>query len=207
MCEIAIIDPSEYSTVEIMEFAIQIYESQRSSLGVALVYLEDDHFEYDVYRSTDPEMEELGNFFAGLTDVHRVIIHGRMATHGATIDEHSHPLALDCDECEIDYVVHNGIVGRNERAIEQFEENGHNLSTGVDSEMIAHQYGEIPERTDEDPGFFDREPGFVLMNETEIYVHANRHYHLTEDLRMATTWQEWAPERGETDLAKLRYHV
>lgn len=68
------------------------------------------------------------------------------------------------------------------------ERNGHRYTTDVDSEVIAHQYGEIPETLDED---FE-EPdlsgslNYILFTEDRILIRHTSKYRVTEDMRMST---------------------
>jgi predicted glutamine amidotransferase len=204
MCEIAILRPAEYSPVKLKEVAMELYESMRSSLGVVAVYNKGDHFDYSIYKSINPEREALLNFVETEHDAHRLIIHGRLATQGAVTVEHQHPLEVDCPECDVDYVIHNGVVHSYTYEQRQHISDGHEYSTEVDSEVIAHNYGSVP--TDFDggvPEHHDHQPSFILMNDDAIFIHGSRGYHLTEYATMTRTHRSFGPVDSQDDYQRV----
>lgn len=200
MCEIAILEPDEYSTKALKEISMELYESMRSSLGAVGVHQVDDKtkFGYDVFRDTDPNPEKLLEFVEAQQEkgAIRFIIHGRLATTGAVIDDHAHPLEMDCPVCNVDYVIHNGMVGAYRRAKNDLEEQGHEFTTGVDSEVIGHKVGGVPAGFDDpdevDPEF-ETQPSFILMNDDNIFIHGSHGYHLSGDGRMKRTHRNFGP--------------
>jgi len=198
MCEIAVLDPSEYSSQRLTEAAMDIYRTQRSSLGVVLAREVDDRtrFEYDIYKAVEPDRQELYDFINELADgATRCLIHGRLATHGEISEKHAHPLEIDCEQCNIDYLLHNGIVYQHEKVRAAHEDHGHTYHTEVDSEVIAHDFKTVPTDFEHD-GIAERhsrEPAFILMNDKRIFVRTSGVYCLAEDGTMAQSRREVGP--------------
>lgn len=208
MCEIAVLDPSRYSSSELKSAAVTLYDSMRSSLGVVAVKENEDRtkFEYDTYKAVVPDKEVLLEFIEETKEESvRIIIHGRMATHGAVTVEHSHPLEINCDECNVDYLIHNGVVPGFEYERGQLTNEGHNFTTEVDSELIAHDFGEVPNQFEGFEDLYHREPGFLLLNEDRIFIHASR-YQLTNDARMAHGHRDFGPDRREKNFFRVLYY-
>lgn len=202
MCEIAILDPDEHSHGDLIDISMEIYSTMRSSLGVLIVRDPEDvdGFRFDTYKAVEPDHVELSAFLEGalMDDVEQVIIHGRLATHGEITVENAHPLEIECEECDIDYLLHNGIVSRHEQLRPQQEAEGHNVKTAVDSEVIAHAFGDVPrdlENTDMSKHGY--QPAFILANREAVYIRSSR-YVLAENGRMARSRREFAPH-GEED--------
>lgn len=170
----------------------------RHSLGVVIVRDPDDvdGFRYDIHKAVDLNYNHLSSFLEGamLDDVERVIIHGRLATQGDVNLRNAHPLEIECAECDIDYVIHNGVMSRYERMQREFEDNGHHFTTDVDSEVIAHSFEEVPTDMDEvnlqQHGY---QPAFLLLNENAIYIRSSR-YQLSEDGQMSKDYREFGPD-------------
>jgi hypothetical protein len=173
-----------------MDLAVSIYNSQRSSLGLLAVYKMDDHFEYDPWTAVVPSKEQLRSFIEDVfqqDDLWRIVIHGRLATHGEVIEEHAHPLEIECDECDIDYLLHNGVVREHRDFRLAHEDDNHTYSTEVDSEAIAHQFGTVPESiedTHEDTAILAPQPAYILANRDRFYVHNGYGYELTGQCEM-----------------------
>lgn len=208
MCEIAIIDPERYSASELKSVAMTLYESMRSSLGVLTVKNPDDTetFEFDVFRDTNPDPSEVLGFAEAAVnddDALRVIIHGRLATQGEVIEEHAHPLSIDCDQCDVDYVLHNGIITGYRAERRRLEDDGHDYQTDVDSEVLAHDFGTVPDSFED--GVMQkhgREPAFVLANEDRVFIRASG-YQLAEDGRMARLRRDFGPSPQEDDYGAV----
>ncbi|MBU1974854.1 MAG: glutamine--fructose-6-phosphate transaminase (isomerizing) [Nanoarchaeota archaeon] len=76
------------------------------------------------------------------------IAHTRWATHGEPNETNAHPHV--CNKHGI-AVVHNGII-ENYRALRKYlESKGHTMSTGTDSEVLAHLIGENFDAKEKDP--------------------------------------------------------
>lgn len=199
MCEIAILRPSEYSVAALKEAALTLYRSMPHSLG--LVSIRDpedtDTFRYDVFKTIRNEPEGLEDFLSSAKEkgAIRLVIHGRLATEGAVTVEHAHPLEIDCEECDVDYVLHNGMLSQYVWDKQDHEQEGHTYSTEVDSEVIAHSFGDVPDNFDFESEY-NYQPAYILMNEDRVYIHGRR-YHLAKDGRMAHLHRDFGPDRRE----------
>lgn len=208
MCEIAILDPTKYNPQEIKGIAMTLYEAMHSSLGVVAVYDEGTKYTYGTYKAVDPDRDTLLNFMENSVSqgAHRVIIHGRMATTGSVCEHHAHPLEIDCPECDIDYLLHNGIVRGHHLLREQHEGIGHEYNTEVDSEAIAHDFGSVPTEFDgeQDLDFHTREPSFILLNEEAIFVQGTSRYRLSKHCEMALSYRrDFGPDASEEDYSRV----
>lgn len=205
MCEIAILSPSKHSDEELTNAAMELYAAMGSGLGVVSIHETDnkERFEYNIYKRVTPDREAIEGFMADHSDdAVRIIIHGRMATHGGISREHTHPLEMECDACNVDYVLHNGVVHGHRRDRNQLEPNGHNFATEVDSEVIGHVYGDVP--TDfENETFYDTQPAYILLNDTSAYIVSSGHYQLTEYGTMALSYRTFGPDRRADNYAEV----
>lgn len=210
MCEIAILDPRRYSVTKMAEASMLLYESMGTSLGLVFIRENGDgtKFQYDIHKSLEPERSEVESFIreheSGSV---RFIIHGRLATHGANTVENCHPLEINCEECDVDYALHNGVLYNHRRLKNEHESVAHNYSTPVDSEAIAHEYGEVPlefasDEEHEKRNRIPEQPAFILMNEDGAYINASR-YHLSERGEMAHNYRSFAPDRSVNDYQEV----
>lgn len=172
------------------DVAWQLYQSQRTALGVVAVQLNDGLFNYEIFRSTEPEEYEVAAFFdEHHGDSTRFIIHGRLATSGERDNEGTHPIELNCPECDIDYVLHNGVIGPIHHEKSHMEVMGHEWTTNVDTELIAHDFGAVPDEADfakevlGDSHYLQRQNAFILLNSERIYIYTpdRSKYSLTTD--------------------------
>lgn len=207
MCEIAILNPKQNSASEIKSVAMMLYQRMSSSLGVVVVNDADDTetFEYEIYEDTDPDPDDVFSFIDEevVEATTRIIIHGRLATQGEVTKKNAHPIEIECEECDVDYVLHNGMVRQFEFLKKKHEGLGHEYHTNVDSESIAHAFGEVPDEFSVDVmEEFAHEPAFILMNEERIFIRSGT-YHLTEDGRMSRHRRDFGPNSREEDYGAV----
>jgi len=206
MCEIAIIDPREKSVEEQLDIASSIYERMGDGVGLAYIREADGQtkFEYDVFAESAPSLDDMRDFIDANSDgAIRCVIHGRLATCGAVNNENTHPLEVSCDECDMEYVVHNGMVYDHRKRRQRLRARGHTLQTGVDSEIIGHTFGEVPSTFDDADSFFGGQPAYVLLGEESVYIHAAKGYHLSEYGIVARTHRHFGPESRTDNYQKV----
>lgn len=206
MCELAVLQP-EWDSGELAGFAFDVYSAMPSSLGLVTVFRDDGSFSYDIYRAVEPEYEDVFSFYdtQDQDEVFFHIIHGRLATTGDVIEEHAHPLEIDCPECNIDYVLHNGVLGRWQMDRREHEDDGHEYNTEVDSEVIAHDHSIVPDDFDT-PAMekYSHEPAYILLGGERIFMSSpGRTYRLTDDPMLARPRREFAPGHRRDDYGYL----
>lgn len=194
MCEITIIDPKKYKAHEIAEISSKIYKRMRDGLGLVRVDVNPDGtYDYRVYKATEPDFSTVVDFCDNSMDSYRLIIHGRLGTSG---DKQSvaatHPIHIDCKECDVDWVLHNGNVRSGYKDHDTLGREGHHFTTQVDSELIAHAYGEVPDLDTTDK--FVSQPAYVLLGESKIYISCSKRYTLAKSVEMARNMRDWTPD-------------
>ena len=206
MCEISIVNPRDVSKGEQLDIITAIYEAMGDGAGMAYISETDDgtEFTYDVYSSASPSIESLRSFINRHSDnAVRCVMHGRMATCGEVSDANAHPIEVDCDECDMEYVVHNGMVYDHHRRRPTLQGRGHTFQTPVDSEVIAHSFGEVPSSFDEADAFFEGQAAYVLLGRESVYIHASNLYHLTERGTCARAYRSFGPSSREENYQKV----
>lgn len=192
MCEIAILHPQRFDVDEMLEAAKTLYEAMTSSLG--LVFIEDINgtFQYQVYKSIKPHYPDVREFIENYHDnAARLIIHGRLATHGEVTVQNAHPIKIDCSTCNIDYVLHNGIIHDHERYRDESE---HDYGTIVDSEAIVHMHEDVPPNFDDTRNdLFGSEPAYILLNTERAYIYTSGRYTLSKHGEMGLRHRGFTP--------------
>lgn len=200
MCEIISAGTGQHSAAEHTTYAMQVYESMRDSLGILAVRDNGGTFDYNVYRETDPNEADVARFIENNHDTSQLFIHhGRLATQGAVISDHAHPLEIDCPHCDVDYVIHNGVMWGHEHTRRQYEDAGHVFTTDVDSEVIAHSHGSVPTGFESEGGVavYGRQPAYILANEKAVYFTTNGAYDLSRYGEMAHSYRRIVPNNHE----------
>jgi predicted glutamine amidotransferase len=206
MCEIVVFDPEQTPIEAAHQIAARFEDEQGDGLGVLAVRQDGDKFDYQVYKSIEPHWTTLNNFFQrNWDDAWRFVIHGRAATAGSVKHQNAHPLHVDCNECSFDWIIHNGSVRdwRQNRA--SLISHGHHMNTGVDTEVIAHKVGAVPDDISDHSSAtynFRGRLNYLLFSEDGIFVHVENKYHLTDEFVMTCSRRnfddpdEYGFERG-----------
>lgn len=194
MCEIAILDPEQISSSIVLQVAQNFHEEQGDGVGIVVVINKGDRFEYKTYKSTAPHWQTINSFLGrNYQDAWRIIVHGRYATEGDVNRKNAHPLEINCDECEFDYVIHNGSV-RNYRHLKTNLHSDHTYNTDVDSEAIAHDVGTLPEDLDDlsiNTYNIRGKLNYILLSANGIFIRTNSIYHLGENMTMTCSWSKF----------------
>lgn len=188
MCEIAVVDPERTGLQASFQLASQLYEEQGDGLGVVAVKRdeENERFRYEVYKSAQPHWQRLWAFMRRVEDkTWRFILHARAMTDGDVNRQNTHPLKVDCEHCQTQYLVHNGVVHSHKSKKADLKEEGHTFNTEVDSEVIAHGFGEevpvTPEAIEEAAPDLSGSLNYILLTETHIAARFEQKYHITDD--------------------------
>lgn len=188
MCEIAAVDPDRTSPEQAHQLAGNLYHEQGDGLGMVIVKRneEEDKFEYETFSQVNPHWQTWWAFMRrNWNDAWRVFIHGRKLSTGEVNRDSTHPIDVDCPKCETDHLIHNGTIRNHEKIRKGLERNGHEFTTEVDTEVIAHKVGELPETID-DAGRKTHDVqgsvNYMLFAEDKILIHTERKYYVTDDL-------------------------
>lgn len=187
MCEIAVVDPEQTDVQSIFQLASTLYEEQGDGVGILAVLRDEDEgkFEYRKYKSAKPAWQSLWSFLRRNAErTWRFIVHARAMTDGDVNRQNTHPLSVDCEQCDTQWMVHNGVVRKHKKVRGGLVSNGHTFSTEVDSEVIAHKHGEIPDTLDDIDDHRTKLGGslnYILAGEERILVHLQQKYHVTDD--------------------------
>lgn len=189
MCEIAVLDPERANLQTIMQVAYKLHNEQGDGVGFLSVEESPDGFSYETYCSINPHWQ---TFYSHLRrhyeDAWRIILHGRYQTAGEVNRRNAHPIEVDCRHCDTDYVIHNGSVSDYANKQASLSNDGHDFTTPVDSEVIAHTKPDDTEDLSDLSIYTDfgirGKLNFLLFNEEEILVRNDKDYDLTEDFLM-----------------------
>lgn len=210
MCEIAVVDPSTTSEQDVFQLASTLYSEQGDGIGVLAVKRDEDagKFRYDNYKSATPSWQRLWAFLGRHhQDSWRIILHARKQTDGSVNYQNTHPLRVNCEECDTDWMVHNGVVSNHKKIRGGLTSQGHDFNTDVDSEVIAHKFGDLPEDLDDieehAPTDLRGSLNYILASEDRIVAHFEQKYHVTDDFvvtcstrRRKEPMKEEFPERA-----------
>lgn len=190
MCEIAVLDPSRTSIEIAQQLAYTFHDEQGDGVGILMVQDTGDKYEYESYKSTTPHWQTLYSFLnREWDDTWRVIVHGRYGTSGGVSRGAAHPIEVDCDHdgCDFDYVIHNGSVRNWRQQRASLISHGHTFTGSVDTEVIPHKVGTLPDGVDDlsyNTYNISGNLNYLLFSEDGIFVRTTRKYDLTDDFRM-----------------------
>lgn len=214
MCKVAILDPSRLEAEQIADAAHKIYLSQRSGFGVVSVQDSGDKFDYSVMKWVSPTEDQIRKFIVSQVernDVEFFILHGRLATSGSRDSlSDTHPIEVDCPECDIDYVLHNGVYSNSyiKTQIEELADDGHQFTTKVDTELMAHKIGAVPETLENaDERLKNSGAGYeqavILLNEDRIFIYSDRKYRIDENVEMYMTHEKYMNPDAEKNYSMV----
>lgn len=195
MCEIAVLDPEQASIEITQQLARRFHEEQGDGLGVLTIHNEGDSFDYNIYKSTDPHWQTVYTFLKrNYDDAWRIVVHGRAMTSGKRNWHTSHPIEINCDKCDFDYVIHNGSVKKHEEKRGGLVTAGHNFNTKVDTEVIAHTIGSLPESV---KGFTTATYNlkgnlhYLLFTDEGILCRSGPKYDLSDEFTMTCSYRDF----------------
>lgn len=195
MCEIAVLDPKQASIEIVQQIAANFHEEQGDGLGVLTIHNERDELDYNIYKSTDPHWATLYTFLKrNYEDAWRVVVHGRAMTSGDRNWHTSHPIEVQCDKCEFDYVVHNGSVRKHDEKRGGLVTAGHNFNTAVDTEVIAHTVQNLPETVEDHTESTYPLKGnlhYLLFSKNGIFCRSGSKYDLSDDFTMTCSYRDF----------------
>lgn len=207
MCEIAVLDPERASIEIIQQVAYKFHEEQGDGLGILAVKQDGEQFDFERYCSTDPHWPTVYGFLRReLDDTWRVVVHGRYKTAGAVNRKGCHPIGVDCDACDWDFVVHNGSVRKHKAKRGGLASSGHSFNTKVDSEVIAHTVRSVPETVEDHTRQTYELKGnlnYLLFSEDGILVRVSQKYGLTDDFIMTCSYNDFE-DAGDLGFEKSK---
>lgn len=190
MCEIIVLDPERIANDQIHAIAQKFHEEQGDGLGILAVMDDGERFTYEAYKSVHPHWYTFAQFLNRTRDrAWRYVIHGRAMTAGKVNRQNAHPLKITCgnDECEYEWVVHNGSVRNHQQRRASLTSHGHTFNTTVDSEVIAHTVTTVPDSVED----FDRDTyslegnlNWLAFSNEGILVRTSRKYSLSDEFTM-----------------------
>ncbi len=212
MCEIAVLS-NQFAHKDSREVAIDVFEnimealttSNRDGLGVVAVKhdSEAESFEYATYKQADPDLgQSYRDWFDRHDDAWRYVLHARAATAGTQSYANAHPLSTGaCDQCEFDHVLHNGVVSKHRKARHDLKREGHQFTTKVDSEVIGHTVGSLPDSMDDhEQTDLNGSLNYFLFSADGILARTERKYRVTDGFSVVCTRRDWL---GDHDRATV----
>lgn len=185
MCEIVVLDPERTDNESIHQLGALLLEEQGDGLGVLAVQTDGEEFTYEVYRHTNPSWWAFEQFLRRTrSSTWRYVIHGRASTGGGVKRDHAHPLPVDCPECEAEWVVHNGSVRNEQQNRASLTGAGHSFETEVDSEIIPHKVGSLPDTVEDHDGTTYNMHGnlnYLVFFPDGILAKFSKKYYTTDD--------------------------
>jgi len=208
MCEIAIVNPREESFKNMVDQTMAIYRTQRSSLGLVAVYHNSDEnkLNYNIFKAVNTDNNSVSNFIRDNNNADWLIIHGRMATSGGVSVKTAHPIHVDCENCNIDHILHNGVVGKHQQTVNELERDGHTISTNVDTEVIAHRMGDVPDLRHDELSDYDYavQPAYILLNNDRMFIFSTSKYVLNGDGYMSSRHRsDFGPDETDDDYTAV----
>lgn len=195
ICEIAVFDPEQAGIEAIHQIAYRFNEEQGDGLGIVAVKDHGDHFEYATIKSTDPHWQTFFGFLRRHRETTwRFILHGRASTTGDVNRDAAHPIHVDCEKCSIEWVVHNGHVTNHANIMNGMTGAGHEFNTEVDSEIIAHRIGDVPDDVDDhrsDQYNMSGNLSYLVLSEDGILVRVQRKYYLSDNFTMTCSYRDF----------------
>lgn len=209
MCELALVNPSDMdvmvqeeenededddSVADWVEYIYSMYQQNPHGLGLVAIHTDGESFSYEreIFGGKDEsEMVNIINdtidFFYDNENAWRVAIHARLATCGEVCEKTAHPIDVDCPKTDIDFVMHNGVVNQHQKRKKRMEDRGHEFKTEVDSELIPHDHGSIPDSIEDVEGTsLTGTLNYLLFTDERILVRSTSRYRDdSESFRMA----------------------
>jgi len=114
---------------------------------------------------------------------------------------------MDCGKCDAKHVVHNGSVRNYANKRSQLATAGHDINTPVDSEIIGHKVGEIPDSIEDHNRRtynFRGNLNYLVFAEDGILVRVSDKYHLADNFTMTCRPDELDAFEEGTDTEWMR---
>lgn len=200
MCEIAVLDPEQAPIEAAHQIAGRFNDEQGDGLGVLAIHHEGGEFRYNSYKAVDPHWQTLYTFLSRhYPKAWRFVIHGRAQTTGKVNRKTSHPIKVDCPECDFSNVIHNGHVRGHADKFKDLGDQGHEFSTSVDTELIAHEISEVPDSVEDlTAATYDLRGNlsYLVFSEDGILVRTEQKYHLSDDFSMTCSINKFNDPEG-----------
>lgn len=187
MCEIFIIEPADNEAELIEHNAADMFETNPDGIGLVAVYRDEEtgRFEYEKYKNPEYVADEVMEFIKEHMDAWRMVVHARLATHGDTDYAQTHPIESECDQCEVDMVVHNGVVSAEDSWRTTLRGEDHEFNTEVDSEVILHEHSDLPTDIDDvEKPELSGSLNYILFQDEAILLRSGYRYRDTDEFKM-----------------------